>query len=320
MSRSDVTRLQHSVPVYSDLTNYRAPKTYGETHYSRMLVEDVVNGLLPYRVSQTADNSAVLEPASREAERLVAEGLGRDQHWRLSEAVFDFLRQAAQTLLVFGEVPYEIVYLSETESGRVVGFDLSFIPPWSLSQKNNGWVQTVPEDYAQPFQTPSRIELPSNSVVHLRLPPSIGRYFPRMMEDLDLHGRHLYPEFGIPVAGSTTTDCGFDFGEWHRCQQIALAQATQECGWNGRNSFSEVITEYYFLYRFLKFEQFKLQLRTSILAQLNEVLRIAGARIGFTGQIVLHGLPNSAQIEQSMRELESGEVSFADVMKPYLRY
>jgi hypothetical protein len=168
------------------------------------------------------------------------------------------------------------------------------------------------------MRTPSRIELPSDSVVRLHLPPSIDRYFSRMMTDLDVLGRDLYPDFSVPVPGSEPMDIGFEFQTWHRSHAIALAQATRECGWLARSLFSKNVTEFYYVRRFLDFERFKLELRTSILSQLNEILQVVGKRIGFSGRIVVCGLPDLALIERSLQDLESGRASFSDVMNPYL--
>jgi hypothetical protein len=283
-----------------------------------MLVEDAANGLVPYR-TRGEDFSFSMEPASEEVERIVAEGLGRDGYGRdLLDGVRDFMRDAAQSLMAFGEAPYEIVYLSEGEADKMVGFDLSFIAPWTLKRRGGAWVQTVPKDYSEKWRTASHIELPSDSVLRLKLPPSIERYFYRMMTDLDALGRDLYPEFGVPVPGSNAQDIGFEFQAWSRSRAIALAQATRECGWTARSLFSKNVSEFYFVRRFLDFEQFKFELRTSILSQLNEALQIVGKRIGFSGRIVVQGLPDAAQVAASFMDLESGKASFSDVMKPYL--
>jgi len=76
--RENLKRLQQSVRVFSDLTATRPSKIYGDTHYSRMLVEDVANGLVPYRTRKGKEITVSVEPASKEVERIVAEGLGRD--------------------------------------------------------------------------------------------------------------------------------------------------------------------------------------------------------------------------------------------------
>jgi hypothetical protein len=318
--KKNLKRLQRSVRIFSDLAGTRPPREYGETYYSRMLVEDVANGLVPY--GGRSDFTVSLEPASLEVESLLAEGLDRDGYGRhLSDSVRDLLREVAQTVLAFGDAPYEMIYYSDPGTDKLVTFGLSFILPWTLKRKGRGdWVQTIPKNYAERLKAPSQIQLPSDSVFRFRLPGSIDRYFARMMTDLDVLGRDMYPAFGIPTPGSAVNDIGFDFQEWHKCHDIAPAQATLECGWNARNSFPEEITEFYYVQRFLRFERFKLELRTSLVSQVNDLLQLVGNRLGFSGRMVIAAPPDTAQIDQSTQELESGAASFAEVMKPYMHY
>jgi hypothetical protein len=128
----------------------------------------------------------------------------------------------------------------------------------------------------------------------------------------------MLPEFGMSVLNNTARDFGFDFQEWRRWHNVAINQATRASGWNARNVFPEEVTEYYFVQRFLRFEKFKLEIRESLVSQLNEMLQTVGKQLGFTAKIVVSGLPDAAQVDQSMQDLESGAVSFADVMKPYM--
>ena len=130
-------------------------------------------------------------------------------------------------------------------------------------------------------------------------------------------GRDMYPTFAMPALGKPTRDIGFEFQEWQKWHNVAIAQATRDSGWNARNSFSGEMTEFYIVQRFLRFERLKLELRESLISQLNEMLRTVGNRLGFSAKIILSGLPDAAQVEQSMQQLESGAASFADVMKPY---
>jgi hypothetical protein len=312
----DLKRHQRSVRVFLDMTAQKPRKIYGDSHYSRMLVDDVANGLVPYRRAE--DFGFSVEPNNAEVEQVITEGLGRDRYGRdLTGAVREFLRDAGQTLFAFGEAPYEVVYYSQGETQQLVGFDLSFVAPWTLKRGSGGWVQTVPKDYSQQIASPSRIDLASDSIVHLQFPPSINRYFSRMMTDVEALGRDMYPEFGIPTPGSSAADLGFDFQMWHRSHAIALAEATRECGWLARSLFAKNVSEFYFVRRFLEFERFKVELRTSLLSQLNEILQPVGKRIGFSARITTHGLPDLEQIDKSLMELESGTASVSDVMKPY---
>ncbi|HEV2416317.1 MAG TPA: hypothetical protein VGX94_00785 [Terriglobia bacterium] len=151
--KENLKRLQRSVRVFSDMTATRPSKIYGDTHYSRMLVDDVSNGLIPYRTRNGEEIIASIEPASKEVERIIAKGIGRDDYnWDLLGAVRDFLRDVTQILLAVGEAPYEIVYYSEAETEKIVGFDFSFIAPWTLRRKGSRWIQTIPKDYSEIVQ------------------------------------------------------------------------------------------------------------------------------------------------------------------------
>jgi hypothetical protein len=282
-----------------------------------MLVEDASNGLVPYRDSSKF--GITLEPENPELEYLIGEGLDREGYRRdLSDSVRNFLREAAQTVLSFREATYEIVYFSDPDTEKLVAFGLSFILSWTLKRQRDGWVQTVPPAYAKRINGQSQIYLPADSILQLRLPPTIDRYFVSMMADLENLGRDMYPKFGVPVPGSPVRDIGFEFQEWRKWHNIAIAQATRDAGWNARNSFPEEMTEFYFVHRFLRFERFKMEIRESLVSQLNQMLRTVGDRIGFSAKIVVSGLPDAAQIDRSMEILESGAASFGDVMKPYM--
>lgn len=317
--KRELKRLQHSVHMFSDIAGTRPPKEYGDTHYSRMLVEDAANGLVPY--GDSSKFAITLEPENPELEYLIGEGLDREGYRPdLSDSVRNFLREATQTVLAFREATYEIVYFSDPETEKLVTFGLSFILPWTLKRQRDGWVQTVPPAYAERIKGQSQIHLPADVVLQLRLPPTIERYFVPMMADLENLGRDMYPKFGMPVPGNPVRDIGFEFQEWKKWHSIAIAQATREAGWNARNSFPDEMTEFYFVQRFLRFERFKLEIRESLVSQLNEMLRTVGKRLSFSAKITVSGLPDAAQIDQSMQELESGAASFGDVMKPYMSY
>ena len=317
--RRELKRLQRSVHMFSDIAGTRPPNEYGNTHYSRMLVEDVANGLVPY--GSRPDFKVSLETANPQVESLVAEGLDRDGYRPyLSESLRDFLREAAQTVLAFREATYEIIYFSDPETDKLVTFGLAFILPWTLKRKRDAWVQSIPPAYRERTSGESEIHLPADSVFQVRLPKSIDQYFVAIMKDLEALGRDMYPTFGMPVHGSPVRDIGFDFQEWHKCHDIALAQATRAPGWNARNSFPDDVTEFYYVQRFLRFERFKLEIRESLITQLNGLLQNVGNRLDFSAKIVVSGLPDASRLDRSMHELESGTAAFADVMKPYMRY
>jgi hypothetical protein len=67
----------------------------------------------------------------------------------------------------------------------------------------------------------------------------------------------------------------------------------------------------------LKFEKFKIELRQTLLAALNEVLGRIGARIGFSAEIQIHGLPSIQDVDIAIEKLRSGTMPFTEVMDPF---
>src|ERR1051326_5234730 len=115
--RRELRRIQHSVRMFSDIAGTRPPKQYGDSHYSRMLVEDAANGLVPY--GDSSKFTVSLEPENPELSNLIGEGLHGDGYRTdLSASVGGFLREAAQTVLAFREATYEIVYFSDPETEK----------------------------------------------------------------------------------------------------------------------------------------------------------------------------------------------------------
>src|ERR1035441_2017093 len=76
---NDIQRLQHSVRVFSDPTQRRPLTIHGESFYTRMLLDDVSNGLMPFRPRENPDFSIAVDPPNEEVERLIAAGIGRDR-------------------------------------------------------------------------------------------------------------------------------------------------------------------------------------------------------------------------------------------------
>jgi len=316
-SRIEPKSSQRSIRVWS-APQGRASGTFGETHYEFMFRDDVTNQLVPFR-SRENGATVTLEPSNPEVEAAIANGLGREHHsFDLGDAVFDFLRETAQLLIAYGEAPHELVYLSEVLTEKIVGFDLVFVQPWTIRRKGKVWIQTIPEDQPGRHKGVSQVELPVESMFTFVLPPSIKRYFRRLQGDLESLAT-LSPTFAMPDPAAPRKDTGFNFTEWHRGHDLALAQATREPGWDVRRSFSERTTEYYSIHRFLKFEQFKLDLRNSLLEQLNTALQRLGEKLNFSGRVVVQGLPDQVQISNSQSELASGGAGFLEIIKPYLR-
>ena len=98
---------------------------------------------------------------------------------------------------------------------------------------------------------------------------------------------------------------------------MALAKITKDFGWDARNSFEKEALEYYLLYRYLKFEKFRIELRNSILDTLNVGLELVGKQLGFDSKILVDGLPTLDEVQASYNHLLQGDIPFSEVLEPF---
>lgn len=166
------------------------------------------------------------------------------------------------------------------------------------------------------------IELTPDNIVIFEFPAYIRDDYRPMMSALYAQGEITsMPNFVLPSMKGEIAPVPFDSNKFSRDQKMAVAEATKLIGWNAREVADDVfITEYYYLHRFLLFERFKLEVRESILSKLNEAIARTGKKLGFTGQIVVEGLPSLAVIEDAQQGLEQGDRKFNDIMKPFHSY
>jgi hypothetical protein len=98
---------------------------------------------------------------------------------------------------------------------------------------------------------------------------------------------------------------------------LALVEAVKPVGWYARGSYNQYVTSYYSIRLMLTFEEFKIELRHSMLATLNDALKCIGRKLGFEGQIEISGIPLHADITDARRKLDLGEAPFTEVMKTF---
>lgn len=128
-----------------------------------------------------------------------------------------------------------------------------------------------------------------------------------------------HPEFLIPDPGREGGVVPVDFGDFRQTLYRALAEATRSVGWNARRLLNDYQTDYHHLHRQLRFERFKIVLRSVILDTLNIGLRRAGDRIGVTAQLSLDGAPSETEVDEAERRLAEGKHTYKEIMAPFWR-
>ena len=296
---------------------------YSDYHYPRMLIEDIQNNVMPYRGMTKWKPDAQLDPANDEALVLIERAIS-DRGFRQSlyEVVTHFAQECAAFMMIYGKALYEIAYRYD-ENDAVVGFELVDVLPNSVRKVGKKLIQHIPERVVQYEELGSdSLELSSENLVTFELPFYMRHSYERMMDSLYAQGKITsMPDFVLPNLKGEIPPVPYDLNKFARDQKMAVAEATKAIGWSARDVPDDrFMTEYYHLHRFLRFETFKLELRTSIIKTLNEAISRAGKKLGFEATIVVKGLPTQDTIRQAQESLATGSKRFTDVINPFLAY
>jgi hypothetical protein len=281
-----------------------------DKRYVYMLTEDVANGIVPFRHTPNVNFRANLTTSSNEAGSLVREAFDGRARYEFGETVAEFFRESAKTLLYFGR---EFYYVHPVE-GNGLRFKIRRVDPVLFYQRRCRFgrsnQQLAPHLHLQ--------RLSGIGWVEVALPGGVKGIYRQMMMTLARLSGDVLPSFATEV--QVMRRVHFDIAHYKSVEIRDLLRATKEIGWSVRGRLSSEVLEYYVLERFLRFEEFKARLRLQILNGLNEVLRIAGEKGGFSAKIELEGIASCSDVARARDDLRTGSKPFREVIQPFLWY
>jgi len=294
-------------PILKTIPNYY------QISYPNMLIDDVRMGIIK---ASTLNNSfkAFIEHSDPKIEKLVAHALSSDRYYEqdLSKSIYSFFGECAANIMGFGQANYEIVYLSDSNYENISNFQLKYIPPKTMVWKKDRLFQYIPLELSRALNKPQYIELSSENILIFKPP----KYLENILENIMVQLAYLSKPPTV-LEFIFQKDIPYDVNEHIRTEKLGVAEAGKIIGWNARFSFQEYVTEYYDLYRFLKFEKFKIDLRNKILKTLNEGISCAGKKMGFSAQLNIEGLPSLEDVETMKKHLKSGSKPFNEIVKAF---
>jgi len=323
--RHDLKRSQQSVFWYlsetQDDPELRKVPDYYSRMYTSMLIDDVRNSVMPFHDHIRKPFTVTLSPPDQRAEDLIADAIKRQDYGiNLPDTLHSFMDLCASTLIANEEAYYEIAYFLDEEDKKVA-FELTFIPAGTVIHDGNNMKQYVPANIAQQRELPSQyLELAPERILIFTLPEYVRQGFNSMMDFLAGQSDVIVPGFYMDNLRNTQNKVPFDQEKFHRTQKMALYDATKLIGYNFRDYNMEHITEYYLWHRDLVFEKFKVTLRNSILATLNDGITRAGKELGFSSQIEIKGLPTEDDVAAAQEKLAVGDGTFEEILKTFRYY
>ncbi|WP_434132582.1 hypothetical protein KIAC18_004356 [Sporomusa sphaeroides] len=285
-------------PLRTKLDNYDRDI---ENPYPHMMLQDVVNKVIPYACK--GKYKFYLDATDELAEFQLAAALGNSDS-SLTDGLESFMRHCAHYLMQYQEAFYDII-ISRDQNGSLVSFELQIIPPLTVKKRFWKWVQYIPDEITRENEVARRVVLPKEYLVIFRLPSNLRNIVRRALKNLQLVGKIETPDF-VRASWRGEHRVSYDQTDLKRSQRLALAEATKDIGWSGRNYFSDEVLEFYELDRYARFSFFTASLRQFILSTLNSELARVGKGLGFEGQIKVSGLVEPHTIKNIREELHNG--------------
>jgi len=298
------------------ITGQYRRKAYPYHGDSHMFVEDMYTGIMPFMIyrGEREKYPARIEPASSpQKQRMLASGISQRDHAHfLEDALCEFVRTTAHSLLSDGVVFYEIIY-KKNEAGEIESFDFELLQPFYLFRIGKNYYQVVHWWEARESHIRAQIiKIPVEKILRIDLPKGYGsrRKIYRILKRLYQLSKDLIPEFQMQAMGKNE-NIGFDHDEFSRAKYLEVAKLTKKYGWNQRQRSGDYITEYYQMVRFLREKKTEAAIRSHIIEKLNEALNRPPLNLNAT--VTIENLFTVEQVEEQEKLLEKGNVKFMDI-------
>lgn len=306
------SRLSHSYyPVDNPELAQRMQNAFPiDGFYTHLLYQDL-GGVVPYTLGRDDGGRARLVGADAErALPIVSAALSDRMVPSLQDGVRDLVSSTAQHLVFGGPCTYELAFLFPPDAksdDHPVGFELPLITPGTLSTRDRAPIQYVLPSLSdlRDANGLSYVTLNPDRLMQFTLPEDLVAPVGRLVSFLETANKEQNKEYGL-MEQSVIKRTDYEFSA-HKLEQGQLfAEVTRPVGWNVRELFSDNQLEPYVTWRRIRFLEFKVKLRDRILDRLNDVMKLAGSKLGFEVTIQLEGLPTIEDIDRAKDDLRTG--------------
>jgi hypothetical protein len=226
----------------------------------------------------------------------------------------EFFRLVAAELCIADRATYEIAYLEDSKTNKLVGFILFYINEQQIRKKHGQLFQIVPPAVANERNVSESITLPHEDLIIFSLPSALQKTMRLVRENLSMLS---HSQMSSVFMEANKAGIPYDYKVHENSRQIALLKTCKLIGWTARGMLNERILSSYLIYLQLNFQKFKIQLREILLTALNDGLNRAGKKIGFQAKIEISGLPTIEEVDEAIWKLSSGKKPFTEILDQF---
>ena len=240
--------------------------------------------------------------------------------WGNGKGPESFIRDVSSSLLTDYEVWLEVGF--EPQKKGSAPFEVQQV--WGVKKrKDNTLLQEIPSVAEQPQNgqrgtntDTTQIELNPETMIQVTLP---REYPASQLKSIRDNLVEIDVAFKAPpdwtrqqITGEKTGYPTYNFSEANSIEKLRIAEVTQPIGWISADvagTNTDLFSEYYLLWRRLRFLHFRASLRRCAEKALRKVLSIAENKCNFEVNVTCQGLYSPNEVEEIIREYEYGRVS-----------
>ena len=276
-------------------------------HYESMFTQDIALGLVPYSGISSSKNITTEIEAS-DTDRLLAQSVlhsvsrfeGRGD---IESCIFNAIRKIAENISWSGCAHFEVLH------GKKQVYLLGFTSV-NLYKLPLYYLQIVPrEDRGIWGRKGSLIR--DSKIWRIEIPSELGglKEYKKTLNMLQNHNS-IGPRFFQKDIERGITNNYFDFNKYQRENSISLNRATTNWGWNRRDRNQEYCTEYYTVYKEIRFKYAQAVLIKHIVSEINSLFK----RIELDAVVNVFGKPSPSEIMQLEKDLWLGRIVFDEAL------
>jgi hypothetical protein len=232
---------------------------------------------------------------------------GSTNSFRRDHDLDEFVRDIAMYLAYHG-VTYREIVREQNPNDNIAVITLQYIPGKVELVRRRGYRQLIPagdqEQYGGEY-----ITIPVDKIWTFTLPEVLGNVAKQKNLIRQLRILSKTPQFVSDDLQRMAMDRSFDQKQLSLRQSIEAACITQKWGWAANIMWDKYMTEYFEIYRRLRFLAALSVLRGHIIHSMNTLLN----RLDIDCSISIEGLPTETEINEQIEKLNSGEIGFSEV-------
>ena len=230
----------------------------------------------------------------------------------LEDSIREFVNRIATSVLLYGDVFYEIVFYKDKDEDNFSSFSFEEIKFESVSMRGRNIVFKIPVSVACDKNISRKIIIPKNKILKFSFPNALGgkRFIKRVFYKLS----KLSSDEFILLAYKNNY-FGFDQTKYYYEHDKYLAESTGVINWNARSLLDKRMTEYFYLHRHIEFNKAQALFLENIIQEINRGLSIVGKEMKFDCKLEINGLEKFKDLEEMRERLEQGTLPFNEVAK-----